>query len=144
MSDSASLFKSKQGEAEYMAAYDASMELWPVPYEPIDITNRFGRTHIVASGPKDGPALVLLNGYLATLNMWPPNIADLSKEYRVYAVDVMGQPGKSIPDQRSPIRSRADFVEWLTATLDRLRIDRAYVMGMSYGGWLTLNYAIAA
>jgi pimeloyl-ACP methyl ester carboxylesterase len=139
-----SRFKSKNGEAEYMAAYDRLLQLWPVPYEPMDITNRFGRTHLVACGPKGGPALVLLHGYLATLNMWLPNIADLSKDYRVYALDVMGQPGKSIPDQSAPIRSRADFVAWLTATLDALQVDRAHLMGMSYGGWLTLNYAIAA
>jgi pimeloyl-ACP methyl ester carboxylesterase len=84
----------------------------------------------------------LLHGFLVSLTMWSPNIAALSKDYRVYAVDVMGQPGKSRPDQ--PIRSRADFVEWLTAILNALNIDRAYLVGMSYGGWLTLNYAIGA
>jgi pimeloyl-ACP methyl ester carboxylesterase len=56
----------------------------------------------------------------------------------------MGQPGRSIPDSNAPIRSRADYAAWLTATLDALQIDHAYLVGMSYGGWLTLNYAIDA
>ena len=74
--------------------------------------------------------------------MWSPNIADFSKDYRVYAIDVMGQPSKSIPDE--PIRNAADYVAWLTATLDALHLDRVSLVGMSYGGWLALNYAVAA
>jgi pimeloyl-ACP methyl ester carboxylesterase len=135
-------FKSAEGQAQYLAAYQASLRLWPVPYQAMDIPGRFGCTHLVASGPQGAPVLVLLHGYFASLTMWSPNIADLSRDYRVYAVDVMGQPSRSIPGQ--PIRSRADFVEWLTTLLDVLKVDRAHLAGMSYGGWLTLNYAIGA
>ena len=74
--------------------------------------------------------------------MWSPNIADFSKDYRVYAVDVMGQPSKSIPNE--PICNTADFVSWLTVTLDALRLDCVSLVGMSFGGWLALNYAVAA
>jgi pimeloyl-ACP methyl ester carboxylesterase len=135
-------FKSAKGAAEYGAAYDALMRLWPVSYQPLDISSRFGSTHLVVSGPENAPPVVLLHGYFATLAMWAANVPALSQDYRVYAVDVMGQPSRSIPDQ--PIRSRADFVEWLTTILDALGIERAYLVGMSYGGWLTLNYAISA
>ena len=64
----------------------------------MEIPTRFGMTHVVTSGPKDAPPLVLLHGMSMTLTMWSANVADFSKEYRVYTVDVMGQPGKSIPD----------------------------------------------
>jgi hypothetical protein len=47
MVEELSRFTSAKGEAQYMAAYDASMGLWPVPYEPIDVTTRYGRTHKV-------------------------------------------------------------------------------------------------
>jgi pimeloyl-ACP methyl ester carboxylesterase len=79
---------------------------------------------------------------MATLTMWWPNIAAFSKEYRVYAIDVMGQPGKSRPNE--PIGNAADFVSWLSATLDALQLDRVFLAGMSFGGWLALNYAVAA
>ena len=84
---------------------------------------------MVVCGPKDAPPLVLLHGYMATSTMWSTNIADFSKDHRVYAVDVMGQPSKSIPDE--PICNTADFVSWLTATLDGLRLDRVSLVGMS-------------
>jgi len=134
-------FKTPRGEARFLAAYDAELKLWPVLYEEIDVPTRFGTTHVVICGPKTGPPLVLLHGYMATLTMWSPNIAAFSKDYRVYAVDVMGQPNKSIPGD--PIASGADFVSWLTATLDGLHLDRVFLVGMSFGGWLALNYAVA-
>jgi len=98
-------------------------------------------THVVISGPQDAPPLVLLHGHMATLVMWLPNIADLSKDYRVYAIDVMGQPSKSIPDK--PIRNWTDYVAWLTATLNGLRLNRFFLAGVSFGGWLALTYAVA-
>ena len=46
-------FDSPEGEAAYLAAYDANTRFWPVPFEPLDIATRFGRTHLVASGPAE-------------------------------------------------------------------------------------------
>ena len=138
----ASGFKTREGEARFLAAYDNEMKLWPVPYEQVDVRSRFGTTHVVICGPKTAPPLVLLHGYMATLTMWWPNIGAFSKDYRVYAVDVMGQPSKSRPGE--PIVNVADFVSWLTATLDGLHLDRVFLVGMSFGGWLALNYVVAA
>jgi pimeloyl-ACP methyl ester carboxylesterase/hypothetical membrane protein len=139
---SRSPFKTPEGEGAFIAAYDDAMKLWPVPYEEIGIPTQFGTTHVVTSGPMNAPPLVLLHGYMATSAMWAPNIKDFSKDFRVYAIDVMGQPSKSIPGE--PIADTADFVSWLTATLDAMRLDRVHLLGMSFGGWLALNYAVAA
>jgi pimeloyl-ACP methyl ester carboxylesterase len=79
---------------------------------------------------------------MATSVMWAPNIADFSRDHRVYAVDVMGQPSKSVPDQ--PIRNATEYVAWLTATLDGLNLGRVSLLGMSFGGWIALRYAVAA
>ena len=113
-----SAFKTPEGEAAYLAAYDAAMKLWPVPYEEVEIPSRFGTTHVVVTGLKDAPPLVLLHGMAMTLNMWSPNIADFSNDYRVYAIDMMGHPGKSFPNPDEPIRDAGDFVAWLPETLD--------------------------
>lgn len=138
----ASVFKTPEGEAAFLASYDAAVKRWPVSHEEIDVPTRFGTTHVVVSGSKDAPPLVLLHGYQATLTMWAPNVADFSGDYRVYAIDIMGQPGRSLPGE--PIRNAADLVSWLTATLDGLNLHRISLVGMSYGGWVALNYAIVA
>ena len=130
-------FKSKQGEAEYLAAYDTMMAYWPVPYESIDIPGTYGCTHLVASGPKDAPPLVLLHGGRASLTMWSANVGDLSQDYRVYAVDIIGQPGKSIPDHT--FKKRDDLIPWFTGLLDCAHTyQRASLVGQSYGGWFAL------
>lgn len=134
-------FKSPEGESEFRAAYDDAMKRWPVPYEQLDIPSRFGSTHVIVSGRTDAPPLVMLHGYMATSAMWSLTVADFAKDYRVYAIDVMGQASKSLPAE--PIRSAADYVTWLTETLNTLHLDRVHLVGMSYGGWLALTYAVA-
>jgi pimeloyl-ACP methyl ester carboxylesterase len=135
-------FKTPEGEAAYLSAYEAALRSWPVPYEEIEVPSRFGTTYVVAGGPEDAPPLVLLHGFMTTLLLWTPNIADLSKEYRVYAIDVMGNRNRSVPDE--PIRSAGDHTECLTATFDALGLDSACLLGMSYGGWLAINLTLAA
>jgi pimeloyl-ACP methyl ester carboxylesterase len=135
-----SSFKTPQAEAEFMAVYDALMRHWPVPYETFDIPGRFGCTHVIASGPKDAPALMLLHGAHATVSMWSVNAADLSRDFRLYAVDIMGQPGKSIPN--ASFTRRDHLIPWFTELLDTLKIARPSLVGQSYGGWFSLNYAV--
>ena len=136
-----SAFRTPEGEDRFVAAYNGVLKRWSVPYEELDIPTRFGVTHVIVTGPKDAPPLVLLHGYMATSVMWAPNIAAWSREWRVYAIDVMGQPSKSVPDE--PINGASDYVAWLTATLDGLHLGRVSLLGMSFGGWLALKYAVA-
>src|SRR5678815_2374875 len=135
-------FKTRKGASTFLAAYNAALKRWPVAYEELEVPTRFGTTHVIVSGPRDAPPLVLLHGYMATSVMWLPNIRDFSREHRVYAIDVMGQASKSVPAE--PIRDRADFVAWLTGTLDGLHLGRVSLVGQSFGGWVALGYAAAA
>src|SRR5205814_180037 len=83
----------------YVAAYEATLRLWPVPYQPRESASRFGKTHLVVCGPEEAPPLVLLHCFFTSLTTWAYNVADLSQHHRVYALDVMGQPSRSVPDE---------------------------------------------
>ncbi|MFC2082412.1 alpha/beta fold hydrolase [Candidatus Bipolaricaulota bacterium] len=135
-------FKTPEGEAAYLAAYTKTLESWPVPFAEIEIPTSHGTSYIVASGPKDAPPLVLLHGFFTTLLLWIPNIAALSKEYRVYAIDLMGNRNRSVPG--APIADVDGLVDWLIETLFGLGLDRFYLAGMSFGGWLAINLTLAA
>ncbi|MBV9331292.1 MAG: hypothetical protein JOZ55_07045, partial [Alphaproteobacteria bacterium] len=50
-------FSSEESRARYLAAYDAVLREWPVPYEELDIPTALGPTHVVASGKADAPPL---------------------------------------------------------------------------------------
>ena len=126
-------------KARYAAIYDALLASWPVPYEQRDVATTLGRTHVVISGPRNAPSLVLLHAFQATATVWRPNIDALSRRFRVYAVDIIGQGGKSESNQ--PIKRRRDFANWMCELFDTFDIAQASLVGNSYGAFLALNQA---
>lgn len=133
-------FKSEEARARYMAAYDAAVREWPVPFDELEIPTRLGLTHVIASGPPDGAPLLLLPSLAATATVWRPNIAGLSRYYRTCAVDVIGQPGKSVAN--GPIRNRQEYAGWVVDVLDGLKIARTSIVGCSFGGFLAVNQVL--
>jgi pimeloyl-ACP methyl ester carboxylesterase len=140
MSSKLSSFTSSKGEAEYLSDYDSVLKLWPVPFEEYDIMTRFGVTHVIASGPNGSPSLLLLHATGTSSTMWFPNIGALSRVYRVYAVDIIGEPGKS--RQSCLLRNREDCANWLGDVMQGLGLEKTNIVGLSYGGWHTLNFSL--
>jgi pimeloyl-ACP methyl ester carboxylesterase len=139
---SVAFFKTEAAEARYMAAYDAVLAKWPVAYEGITVPTRLGATHVIASGRADAPPLVLLHAAMATATVWRPNVEALSEHFRVYAVDIVGQGGRTVASRK--IESRQDYADWLNDLLDGLGIARASIVGNSYGGFIALSHAALA
>ncbi|MGP4016704.1 alpha/beta fold hydrolase [Saccharopolyspora sp. 5N708] len=115
------------------------MEVVPTPAEVRDVDTPFGTVRVLRFGTAGGAPLVLLPGKTAPAAMWAPNLAALSARRTVYALDLLGEPGRSV--QVVPIRSTADQVRWLRATLDALDTGPLHVIGTSIGGWLALTLA---
>lgn len=115
---------------------------WPVPHDELDIATRLGSTHVIASGAPSAPPLLLLPSLAASALLWTPNAAAWSRAFRVYAVDTIGQTGKSVPTKR--VRNRQDMADWLNDLMDGLGVARTSIVGSSYGGFLALNQAILA
>lgn len=135
------IFSTTEGRAKYLAAYEAMFSLWPAPHDAIDVETSYGSTHINASGSADGYPLVILHAAGLSSTVWFANIAELSAHHRVYAVDVIGDAGKSVAQRL--LDKRIDYAQWLKEVLDGLNIERCNLLGHSYGGWLTLNMALA-
>ncbi len=145
------VFKSAERRRRYLVAYEEALKTWPVPFEEFDVPTSFGDTHVVACGPKDAPPLVLLHGNFASSTMWRHNARPLSQSHRILAFDTIDDLGKSVPS-RLP-RSRADYVVWLAEAIRSATLPcggpsgpaepRVSLVGMSYGGFLALNLALA-
>ncbi|MDH6576028.1 alpha/beta hydrolase [Kitasatospora sp. MAP5-34] len=129
--------------ARFHAAYDAVLDRWPVPVDRIDLPSAYGTTRVTACGPVDGEPLVLLHGGDTSSPVWFANVADLSRTRRVYAVDRIGAPGRSVRGDR-PVRSVDDLLDWLDGVLDGLGLARTDLCGHSYGAWIALTYALRA
>jgi hypothetical protein len=135
-----SVFKHPQAEAAYIAADDAALETWPVPYEARYVPTKYGDTHMIISGPEDGEPLILIPGAISDATIWSGSIADFARTYRVYALDTMGDVGKN--KMVEPLPDPAGVAEWLTKVIDALEIEKAFMVGYSQGGFFTANYAI--
>jgi len=132
------VFKSRYAQRSYLRAYDIALKgLWGVPYDEKDIKTIYGNAHVIISGPANAKPLVLLHGMNASSTMWYPNIKDFSKTYRVYCIDFILEPGKSL--SHGQIESTEDIVKWYDEVFDQLKINNFSIVGASRGGWLALH-----
>lgn len=134
------VFKTPEAKEQFLAAYQDILSRWPVPYEEMDIATRFGKTNMIASGPRQAPPLFLLHCFFGTAAVWSPNMAELCQHFRVYAVNILGEPNLSQPTHQ--IKSREEFAQWMVDIFDYLQVAQAYMVGNSFGGFLTMNQAI--
>ena len=143
MSKIISTFRSADGEAQYLAAYDVVLKQWPVPYEELHIPTRFGDTHVVASGRVGAPPVLLLHPAGGGAVIWIRNVGPLSRNFRVFAIDTIGETNKSLLIRRIGVRQRPDFAAWMDDLLKGLQIERADLVGNSFGGFLAFSTALS-
>ncbi|HJQ48806.1 MAG TPA: alpha/beta fold hydrolase [Amycolatopsis sp.] len=132
------IYRTEAGREWILRRYREALQAWPVPAEHVRVGTHQGETFVVASGPEDAPPLVLCHGSGTNAVMWLDDVAEWAKHFRVYAVDMIGEPGLSAPS-RPPLDSDA-HARWLDEVLDGLGVERVSMVGASLGGWLALDY----
>lgn len=135
------VYRTKKMQREIIRTYNKLLEQWNVETEEINIITEYGTTHIVACGKKENPPLILFHGVGDdSALMWIYNAKYLSQFYRVYAVDTIGGPGKSVPG--AGYNKDFDDVLWIDGILDNLSIENAFFAGVSHGGYLVQIYSL--
>ena len=134
------LYKSSEGYEAIMDWYKDVVSKIDVEVESKFAQTRFGRTHMLVAGPADGEPLFLVPGVAGCAPIWRKQLPEFAKHFRVYALDIVGQPGKSDPVTPSFLDDQ--FSEWLVDVLDDLQIDRAHFAGTSVGGWIVMRFGI--
>jgi pimeloyl-ACP methyl ester carboxylesterase len=134
-----SIYKSAAGEQVALALYENLLANWPVPHEERTIPTRHGDAFVVISGQSDAPPLVLLHGAGSNAAIWAGDVVEYGRFFRCYAVDLLGEAGKSAPNR--PAWDSPAYGEWLEDVLDGLGITRAALAGISQGGWTALKFA---
>ncbi|WP_406446044.1 alpha/beta hydrolase [Streptomyces sp. NBC_01613] len=129
----------------FLAAYDKVMAKWPAEREAVTVPTPYGTTYVNVCGPRHGPPVVLLpGGGGATSASWYAQAADLARTHRVFAVDLVGAPGRTDQAGDRHPRTVADLMAWLDAILDDLGLEETDLGGHSYGAWIALHYALHA
>ncbi|XXF78957.1 alpha/beta hydrolase [Myxococcaceae bacterium GXIMD 01537] len=137
-----SAFRNEQAKAVLSQWFDRFHARLQVPTESRRVKTRFGDTHVLVGGPEHAPPLVVLHGAMASSAHVLVELAPLLERFRVHAVDVIGQSVKSA-DAR-PSVSNNEYGEWLVDVLEGLSLRRAHVVGVSWGGFVSIRLAAFA
>lgn len=84
-----------------------------------------------------GPAVILIHGGMLDHRMWDPQVAALAHGRRVIRYDVAAH-GRS-PAPEGDWKS----IEHLALLMDALKVESASLVGLSMGGWIAADFAIA-
>jgi len=88
-----------------------------------------------------GASIVFVHEFAGDLRSWDAQLSHFSRRYRSIAYNARGYPPSDVPESMerySQERARDDVL----AVMDALKIQRAYVVGLSMGGFATLHFGI--
>jgi len=86
-----------------------------------------------------GSVVILIHGLGADSHHWAANIAPLSEDFRVIALDQIGYGQSDKPLMRYRVEN---FSDYLHGFLQARKIPKASLVGNSLGGWVALDFAI--
>jgi pimeloyl-ACP methyl ester carboxylesterase len=88
-----------------------------------------------------GTPIVFVHEFAGDLRSWEPQFSHFSRRYRCIAYNARGYPPSDVPEsfeRYSQEHARDD----VRAVMDALAIERAFVVGLSMGGFATLHFGI--
>jgi pimeloyl-ACP methyl ester carboxylesterase len=142
---SESIYRSEDAEASVFAAYDSILESWPVAWEGLDVPSPYGTSHVLVSGPLDGVPVLLFHAASMAAVSWRPNVLALNEAgFRTYAVDYIGESGRSVLDDLDFYpKSPSEIGQLYRNIADSLGIEGGPTIGASAGGHTAMRYALA-
>jgi pimeloyl-ACP methyl ester carboxylesterase len=88
-----------------------------------------------------GAPIVFVHEFAGDIRSWEPQISHFSRRYRCIAYNARGYPPSDVPEsfeRYSQEHARDDIL----AVMEALGIQRAFVVGLSMGGFATLHFGI--
>ena len=132
-----SLYKTNTGKKEILSLYDQKLNELNIDFEYLNITTRFGETNIIATGNPSNPPFLIIHGSNGCAPIALETYPNLSKSFRVYALDVLAQPNKSA-ETRLNMKDDS-YGQWVHEVIDSLNIENVTMAGFSFGGLIILK-----
>ncbi|MBT2232633.1 alpha/beta fold hydrolase [Nonomuraea sp. NEAU-A123] len=133
-------FRSDRAAQRYFTGYDAVIRDWPVPLEPLDVPTGYGTTRLYRTGAAEGLPVMFLPGMGGNSLGWIHACGPVGARHPVYLVDPLGTAGRS--HQTAPLRDTKDLAHWIREVLDGIGVPHVYLVGFSYGGYMSLVQGI--
>ena len=87
-------------------------------------------------GPDDAPAIIFIHGFPLNKSMWNMQVEALTDNYRVITYDIRGHGHSDLGIDDFFIEL---FVMDLLRLMEKLRIEKSILCGLSLGGYIALN-----
>lgn len=102
------------------------------------------QVHLRDEGPRDDPLpIVLLHGTSASLHTWDGWTGELRNKRRIIRFDLPGF-GLTGPNPKGSYDVMQDYVPFVLAVLDELKVQRFVIAGNSLGGQIAWSVAVIA
>ncbi|WP_185862048.1 alpha/beta hydrolase [Blattabacterium cuenoti] len=88
----------------------------------------------------EGVPIVLLHGFMESLEIWNDIYSDITKKYKVLSIDFPGH-GKSIFTTKKNIFTMESIAEMVKIIMDKKNMQKAIFVGHSMGGYVALALA---
>lgn len=135
-----SIFKSPESKSIIRDWHFTMRKGLSFPIEEKVVTTSFGETHLLIAGPPDAPPLVALHGALASSSHLLGEMAPLARSFRIYALDVLGQSVMS--EDRRLSSKTGEHGQWLNEVFAGLPLESAHLLGVSWGGFASMQFTI--
>ncbi|WP_342598313.1 alpha/beta hydrolase [Psychrobacillus sp. FSL H8-0483] len=112
--------------------YDTQLKKLDYSYKDVYVHTRFGRTHIIETANLSGEPLLVFHGGNSTSAYNLLMYRFLLKNFHIYAVDIIGHPGKSDEVSLSP--RNYDYGKLANDVITGLGFDKIACFGVSFGG----------
>jgi pimeloyl-ACP methyl ester carboxylesterase len=132
-------FNKIDDQRKFLSNYQKELKSWSVHTEELDIETEFGKTHIISFGTPQGKPLILLHWFYSNSTEWKYMAPFLQERYRVYAIDIIGDMGKSYA--YNPPKSEIEVSQWFNQVLDGLSLNKVSICGHSNGGFQAMLIA---
>jgi 3-oxoadipate enol-lactonase len=106
-----------------------------MPLQTVNGINLYYELH----GPEQADVIVLSNGIFMSAGSWGYQVAEFKKHFRVLVYDCRGMWQSDHPEDPYTMDMH---VEDLAGLLDALGIEKAHIGGISYGGEISMLFAL--
>ncbi len=132
------IYRSTMGEEKIKKKYQELLRHWPVEKRELCLDTSLGPTFVIASGNEGKPPLILLHGACGNSIMWLKQIQSYLQNYRIFAIDIVGEPNLSINER--PKTQGQVYVQWLEEICQQLELKQISIVGFSLGAWIACQF----
>lgn len=132
-----SLFKTKSGKKQILDFYDLKLKELNIPFTAQFIDTSYGKTHILETGNKSKPKLILVHGSNGNAPIALETYSELLNHFHVIAIDVLAQPNKSETNRLN--MKDTSYGIWITEIIQSFGFKEVYMAGFSFGGLIIIK-----